>query len=234
MSKVIGCPECECDIARMNHSLDCSQHPDNLPAAEAAPELNDGAMPRKGEIAVGHTVRGESPSRTAALGITKEKLPPDPDADENIPESKLYWKSRALKAEENWRRIFTDFQCDSRDSRGGARMKCPSCGSDRSVAEVTYWGMFDIHLFHHFKGDSPEAVLVEWRAINSKPYPAIVGGDEVDDLRPLYLCPATLKDSEGREIKRVGPMVFKDEPEAVQEWLDALTEIREEERDERR
>jgi len=98
------------------------------------------------------------------------------------------------------------------------------CGCAQEVAAISYWGMFETHNFHKFDVETPEAAVAEWRAINARPYPAIVSGEKVDDMRPLYLCSAILKNKTGKEICRVGQMVQKDEPEKVQAWLTAVKE----------
>ena len=87
---------------------------------------------------------------------------------------------------------------------------CPHCHQEIITPEATrvsISGMFDRHLFCKLKGSTVDDIIKAWREQNSKPYPAIVGGDKVDDLGPITLCPAIVLSGDS-EIRRVGPMVF--------------------------
>ena len=79
---------------------------------------------------------------------------------------------------------------------------------DGVPARVSIHGMYDMHLFIRFTGPTVDAIISEWISHNLSPNPAIVGGREVDDLGPAMLCPAIVLDSKGKELRRVGEMVF--------------------------
>lgn len=109
-------------------------------------------------------------------------------------------------------------------------MKCPNCGYEvgPEAARVSTYGMFDSHLFERLDGQTPREVANNWAMYNdTRPHPARVGGAEVDDLGPLMLCPAAVLDEKGKDIRRVGKMVYPNRPqteEALQEWIQALEE----------
>jgi len=92
------------------------------------------------------------------------------------------------------------------------KTKCPTCGQDMppKAMRVSISGMYDCHLFHSFTGKTVDDVIANWIAHNATPNPAIVSGRKVDDLGPAELCPAIVLSDTGKELRRVGPMVFYD------------------------
>jgi len=88
---------------------------------------------------------------------------------------------------------------------------CEKCGQFVVTQPdgVSIKGMFDCHLFCPFSGSTVDEVIAQWREQNSKPYPAIVGGQEVSDLGFAYLCPAIVL-LNGKDVRRVGEMVMQD------------------------
>ena len=73
--------------------------------------------------------------------------------------------------------------------------------------KVSFWGMYEIHLFHKFEPRSVDHLLWLWFEHVHTKHPAIVGDREIDDLGPCYLCPATVTDDCGVE-RSVGKMLF--------------------------
>jgi hypothetical protein len=77
----------------------------------------------------------------------------------------------------------------------------------QAADEVSIHGMYDMHLFHRVTGKTVEEVIANWLAHNSEPQPAMVDGRKVDDMGQSMLCPAIVL-SRGKEVRRVGQMVF--------------------------
>ena len=98
------------------------------------------------------------------------------------------------------------------------------------AARVSIHGMYDMHLFHRVEGKSVSAIIAAWEEHNSHKHPAIVGDREVDDMGQSSLCPATVLDAQGKEIRRVGEMVFTDyktrlaRPEQLEAYRKALSD----------
>ncbi len=78
-----------------------------------------------------------------------------------------------------------------------------------NATRVSIHGMFDCHLFKRYTGSTVDAVIESWLEHISKPIPANLCGEKVDDLGPTYLCPAIVLCGD-REIRRVGKMVIAD------------------------
>lgn len=92
--------------------------------------------------------------------------------------------------------------------------------------EVSIHGMYDIHLFHRIKGRTVDEVIANWLLHNAQKQPAIVGGEQYEDLGPSNLCPAIVLSGK-TELRRVGPMVFPrndrmPKPEDVEAYRSAL------------
>ena len=87
---------------------------------------------------------------------------------------------------------------------------CESCGQilPPKPARVSITGLYDCHLFTGFEGHTVDEVIDNWRKHNATPNPAIVGGHKVNDLGPADLCPAIVIDGNGKELRRVGKMIF--------------------------
>jgi hypothetical protein len=79
------------------------------------------------------------------------------------------------------------------------------------AARVSIHGMYEAHLFHDIEGRTVDEVIKNWLQHNAKKQPAIVGGDYCSDLGPSMLCPAIVLDAKGKELRRVGSMVFPDD-----------------------
>lgn len=102
-------------------------------------------------------------------------------------------------------------------------MKCEHCGSTvaaPTATRVSIYGMYDMHLFHNIGGNSVDEVIALWQQHNKEPHPANVAGNYVGDLGKSCLCPAIVMSGD-KELRRVGPMVFKDD-EKIEEYRAAL------------
>jgi hypothetical protein len=88
--------------------------------------------------------------------------------------------------------------------------KCSEFGANMPPANrVSIHGMFDCHLFWKYEGKTVDEVIQNWRDHISRPIPAIVGGNKVDDLGPTWLCPAIILSGD-KELRRVGEGIFTD------------------------
>lgn len=99
----------------------------------------------------------------------------------------------------------------------------------QGAARVSIHGMYDCHLFHEITGSSIDEVISNWVKHISKTIPAIfAGGQKVSDLGPSCLCPAIVLDEHGKELRRVGKMVFPDystrtpDPTSLAKYREAL------------
>lgn len=92
------------------------------------------------------------------------------------------------------------------------------------ATKICVYGMYDMHLFEEIPGETLYGVIDNWRWFNAtRPHPAIVGGNTIDDMGLLLLCPILVL-SERQELRRVGTMVFPDAPDANEKlnaWLKA-------------
>jgi hypothetical protein len=75
------------------------------------------------------------------------------------------------------------------------------------MLRVSIHGMYDCHLFHPYTGRTVDEVLMNWLEHISKPIPAIMHGQRVDDIGPTSLGPAIVLYGD-KELRRVGKMVF--------------------------
>lgn len=95
--------------------------------------------------------------------------------------------------------------------------------------EVRIVGMYDCHLFHSIKGTTVDEVIENWRRHILEKIPAkFTDGSSRDDLGPSMLCPAVVM-QDGKELRRVGQMVFPDwktraprDPAALEVYRQAL------------
>jgi len=94
--------------------------------------------------------------------------------------------------------------------------------------KVSFWGMYDMHLFHKYEPRSVSNLIEQWRVHNSTPSPAIVGGREVDDLGPTTLFLPTVVYSDGSE-RKLGGLPFecsslnqRSSEKAIQKFCDAV------------
>ncbi len=88
-------------------------------------------------------------------------------------------------------------------------MKCESCGHvtpDATKVSIHY--MYDAFVFDKAKGCTVDEIITNWLEHNKRKHPALLGGHEVDDLGPAYLCPAIVLDKDGMELRRVGKMLI--------------------------
>lgn len=87
---------------------------------------------------------------------------------------------------------------------------CQHCGLPAQVAtRLSIHGMYDMFLFHPIEGDSVDGLLAAWEEHNSKPQPAYVGGDFVEDMGKSWFCPVIVLDAEDKEMRRVGEGIFE-------------------------
>ena len=104
---------------------------------------------------------------------------------------------------------------------------CRYCGSPLPAPDrVSIFGMFDRHLFWQYTGGTVDEVISNWLAHIANPIPAIVGDEQVDDMGPTALCPATVLYGK-KELRRVGNMVHvrsgrKPNPADVEAYRAAL------------
>lgn len=75
------------------------------------------------------------------------------------------------------------------------------------MLRVSIYGMYDCHLFHPYTGRTVDEVLMNWLEHISKPIPAIMNGQRVDDIGPTSLGPAIVLYGD-KELRRVGKIVF--------------------------
>ena len=116
-------------------------------------------------------------------------------------------------------------------------MRCPHCGAQVLLknVEVKFNGMYDMHLFTRFEGDSVYEVIANWKKHNASPNPAIVGDRKVDDLGKASLCPARIvakNPMNGKSVERsIGKMVMPESSyrttekveEDLRQWLEDVS-----------
>lgn len=116
-------------------------------------------------------------------------------------------------------------------------MRCPHCGAQVLLknVQVKFNGMYDMHLFTSFEGDSVYEVIANWEKHNASPNPAIVGDRKVDDLGKASLCPArivatnpmtqkTIERSVGKMVMPVSTYRTSEAVEAdLREWLEDVS-----------
>lgn len=97
---------------------------------------------------------------------------------------------------------------------------CPNC----TAAKISVHGMYEMHLFTPIPGRTPGEVIQAWREHNATPNPATVGGQPIDDLGKAMLCSVIVMTGDGKELRRVGAMVFPDSDDVedqVERWQKA-------------
>ncbi len=76
------------------------------------------------------------------------------------------------------------------------------------AASASVHGMYDCHNFDSLKGKTVDEIIENWR--NSEDTLATyAGSDKVHNIGRTMLCPVTVLDARGKELRRVGPMVFR-------------------------
>ncbi len=113
--------------------------------------------------------------------------------------------------------------------------ECTQCGQEIPFErlQVSIHGIYDMHLYTSFNGATVDEVIENYKQHNREKHPAIVGGEQIDDLGKASLCPVRViivsPNGKKEVLRQVGEMVHPDtsysekkEEKQLAEWRAAV------------